>query len=109
LPHHEPMIRSGSRAILPFDPRRLENSTTLLYNDLLRHGDEAISLARRATGFGDADIPILATVRGGKRYVLALSGPLTPDHPADAKLKKICEEAKLPLLVANELVPSCVS
>jgi hypothetical protein len=35
---------------------------------------------------------------------VALSGPLTPDHPADAKLKEMCEEAKLPLLVANELV-----
>lgn len=93
-----------SGTLPPFDPGRLESSTTLLYNDLLRHGDEAITLERHATGYCDADIPILATVRGGKRYALALSGPLTPEHPADAKLKKICEEAKLPLLVANELV-----
>jgi hypothetical protein len=65
-----------------FDTQRLKNSTTLLYNDLLRQGLEAITLERNVAfpvkGLGDAIVPILAVRNSGERLGIALSGPLTP-------------------------------
>ena len=50
-------------------------------------------------------MPILATRKDGKRFVIALSGPLTSGHPADAGLLDLGKAADAPkLIVVNELL-----
>ena len=92
-----------------FDAQRLKISTTLLYNDLLRQGLENITLERdvefSVEGFGKTNVPVLAVRSTGTRFAIALSGPLTNDHPAAPFLKALVKEKDdLQLLVVNELV-----
>src|SRR5581483_7493356 len=89
-------LLSGS---LPeFDPQRLENSTALLFNDLLRQGLSGIALERDGAA-------IRATTDNGENFVIALSSPLTADHPAESGLASANEQANAPmLLTVNELL-----
>jgi hypothetical protein len=89
-------LLSGS---LPeFDPQRLENSTALLFNDLLRQGLSGIALERDGAA-------IRATTNNGENFVIALSSPLTADHPAESGLASANEQANAPmLLTVNELL-----
>ena len=92
-----------------FDAQRLTSSTTLLYNDLLRQGDPNFSYTTcvhsTVKGIGDVVIPILATAMDGRRYAIALSSPLTTDHPVEPLLKAACEKTgDTQLIVINELV-----
>ena len=91
-----------------FDAQRLKNSTTLLYHDLLRQGLDGISfeadLQLSIAGPGQVTVPILAVSESGDRFVIALSGPLTNDHPAAPSLKELPETVNLTLIVVNELL-----
>ncbi len=62
---------------------RLDRSTELLFNDLERQGVEGLTLARNAPvsvpGLPKVVAPILATTAAGRRLVIGLHGPLTPD------------------------------
>jgi ATP-dependent helicase YprA (DUF1998 family) len=92
-----------------FDAERLKNSTTLLYNDLLRQGLDTISFEAgvklAAKGEGNVVIPILGTSHSGRRFVIALSAPLTTDHPSPPSLKELPEQLdELELIVVNELL-----
>lgn len=91
-----------------FDEQRLVTSTTLLCNDLLRQGDANFSyktgIRTAVKGIGEVVIPILATVKNGRRYAISLSSPLTTGHPVDPLLKEACEKTGDTLIVINELV-----
>lgn len=85
------------------------SSTTLLYSDLQRQGDTNIRYeAPGCIRIGDGDqieVPILAVREGGKRFAIALSGPLTIDHPADLRLAEAREKAtSVEFIVINELL-----
>ena len=92
-----------------FDEKRLKDSTALLYRDLLRQGDGSIDFKATPTvsikGMGNIEIPILATTKSGERFAIALSGPLTTDHPASPSIREMREKsANIPVIVINELL-----
>jgi ATP-dependent helicase YprA (DUF1998 family) len=91
-----------------FDPQRLQTSTTLLYNDLLRQGLGGVTFETNVkfpvAGHGPVEVPILAVSSAGERFAIALSGPLTNDHPAVAGLPELVEQIDLTLIVVNELL-----
>jgi hypothetical protein len=79
-------------------------------NELLfqRQGTEGVTYEADAEfkpGKGQAlTVPILATV-SGKQYAIALSGPLTPDVPADDALGRFVEKTgSASAVVVNELL-----
>jgi hypothetical protein len=96
--------------VLPeFDEQRLENSTALLYNDLLRQSDDNGNFESNVRfnfpEAGEVDVPILAVSKTGKQVVVALSGPLTKDHPAELQIRKLRESStSVPLILVNELL-----
>jgi hypothetical protein len=92
-----------------FDQARLQKSTTWLCNDLQRQGEaemtyqEAIEVAAGKSARVTA--PILATRKNGKQFVIALSGPLSTGHPADASLLALSKAPGTPeLIIVNELL-----
>jgi hypothetical protein len=92
-----------------FDAQRLKNSTTLLYNDLLRQGLAGITFETdvkfSVAGPGQVEVPILAVSNSGERFVVALSDPLTNDYPAAPFLRELLEQTDdLQLIVVNELL-----
>ena len=96
-------------ALPEFDAQRLRNSTALLYSDLLRQGDGGVDFATNVkvtfAATGDVEVPILAVRKGGKRFAIALSGPLTTDHPADPSIRELREKiSEIQVIVVNELL-----
>ena len=92
-----------------FDAQRLKNSTALLYNDLLRQSDGSVNYQAgvkiSVTGIGEIEVPILATTKIGQRFVIALSGPLTSDYPADPSVRELRDRTSAPSVkVVNELL-----
>jgi len=91
-----------------FNPQRLESSTKLLLNDLQRRCDQSVSfIAEAPVTYGQGksiNVPILAE-SGGRRFVIALSGPLTSGHPADANVADLRENSTDYFVIAppNEL------
>jgi hypothetical protein len=49
-------------------------------------------------------VPILATRNDGKQFAIALSGPLTDGHPADARLLELKAARAPELIIVNELL-----
>jgi ATP-dependent helicase YprA (DUF1998 family) len=90
-----------------FDPARTDKSTTLLFDDLNRQEHSGILYERHAQiqvqGLGTVPVPIYATTQSGRRFVIAVSGPLTAGHPADPALWQINEHDDLDVIVVNEL------
>ena len=92
-----------------FDAQRLKNSTAILYSDLLRQGyvgvDFEAGIKVTVAGAGDFEVPILAVKKNGKRFAIALSGPLTTDHPADSSIRELREKTSdIQVIVINELL-----
>jgi hypothetical protein len=90
-----------------FDPARLQKSTTWLSNDLRRQGGETTYQDGVQISLGKGSriaAPILATCKNGKQFAIALSGPLTPGHPADASLLGLKMATGVELIVINELL-----
>lgn len=92
-----------------FDPKRLRDSTTLLYNDLLRQGLAGITFRKDVAfpfaGPERAEVPILAVTAKGSRFVIALSGPLTANHPAGPYVAELVEQSNdLKVVLINELL-----
>jgi hypothetical protein len=92
-----------------FNAQRLKNSTALLYNDLLRQGFDGVTFEVDAKllvpNVGQVEIPILAVTSGNGRFAIALSGPLTSDHPAEPSLAELSNHVDdLQLIVVNELL-----
>jgi hypothetical protein len=97
-----------TNALPDFDAQRLKNSTALLYNDLRRQGSVGVGFEAGVNltlaGIGEVAVPILATRVDGKRFAISLSGPLTPDHPADLAMRDLVEKTQdIQLVVVNEL------
>jgi hypothetical protein len=92
-----------------FNPARLQKSTAWLSSDLRRQADIGM-LYQDNVHFpvgqkGGVTVPILATRKDGKQFAIALSGPLTSGHPADASLVQLGKVAGPPeLIVVNELL-----
>ena len=77
------------------DPNRVAYSTDLLINDLERQGIDGLVLERNRSvhvpGIGDVNVPIFATTKLKQEFILALHGPLTPQHPSDSQLRDVAE------------------
>ncbi len=91
-----------------FNPVRLKNSTKLLANDLERQSDGNFTFdldAAVETEFGTVTAPILASGPDGRRAIIALSGALTDDHPADPEIATFRESGpSIRILIENEMV-----
>ncbi len=92
-----------------FHPERVRNSTTLLANDLERQNDGGLKLERFVdvpTNSGGSIIaPILTENADGLKHIIALSGPLTSDHPADRGIAEYrVQGGAIKVLVENELL-----
>jgi len=92
-----------------FDAQRLQQSTDLLFNDLLRQGLAGVTFEANAQiiikDVGKRTVPIVALLGDGARFVIALSGPLTNDYPAAPSLNTVLAEADdLETIVINELL-----
>lgn len=92
---------------LEFNADRLRTSAEFLFNDLLRQGVGGVQFelnAPFAAPAGTLTAPIMATTASG-RYVIALSGPLTTDHPADSEIASFRDNGgSIPVIVENELI-----
>lgn len=92
------------------DPERLEASTDLLFEDLLRQNIESITVERNRSvtppGLGrEITAPVYARRRDGAEFVVALHGPLTPDDPPNDDLRGLREsDSSVPLLLQDEIV-----
>ncbi len=90
-----------------FNTDRLASSTNLLCNDLQRQSadgtqfDTDVPLRINGTS---VTAPILATTADGRRFIVALSAPLTPHRPAGSSLAALQPTDGLPLVVENELI-----
>ena len=90
-----------------FSKDRLRFSTSLLYNDLRRQTPPSVQFSADAdvsAGGTTLTAPILAQVTGGRQFVVALSAPLTPGHPADPLVAAIRTDPAIPVVVENELI-----
>lgn len=90
-----------------FNEQRLQNSTELLLHDLQRRCEDTVGFSASSTvsyGSGKSiDVPILVET-GGKKFVIALSGPLTSGHPADDRIADLRENStEYQVIVENEL------
>jgi len=91
-----------------FEVQRIVNSTALLYDDLLRQGDARLQFVAPdhggVAGNNSRQSKIIAVRRDGKKFVIVLSGPLTPDHPADPDVVRHYAEGEISIVIVNELL-----
>ena len=91
-----------------FNLDRLQTSTELLHNDLMRQSASGVEFKINApVGSGTRKVvaPILAKLSGGQRFIVALSGPLTADYPGDPAIAAYAESgADIPIIMENELI-----
>jgi hypothetical protein len=91
-----------------FDVQRIVNSTALLYDDLLRQGDARLQFGAPdnsgVAGNNSLKSKIIVLRRDGKNFVIVLSGPLTPDHPADPGIVRHYAEDETTIVIVNELL-----
>jgi len=88
-----------------FDRARLKKSTGQLFADLLRQDKPGMTFERDkevTVGGKKYIVPILGT-KGTKQVAIGLSGPLTPDFPADEALV-LLRKTDFPVFVINELL-----
>ena len=86
----------------------MNSSSTLLYNDLQRQfaGDIKFGMEVALSVGGKTLIaPIHAETTRGQKFIIALSGPLTPDYPSDPKFADLqIHGGGVSLIVENELL-----
>ena len=91
-----------------FSSERLRSSTTLLYHDLQRQGLEGVEFELEVpVDIGEESLtaPILARTTTGQRFIIALSGPLTIDHPDDPAITQYRDNGgSITVIVENELI-----
>ena len=91
-----------------FNKQRLRSSASLLHNDLLRHAEDAATFRANVevkyAGARKAIASILAEYQG-KKFIIALSGPLTTGHPADPLIGELRDSTtEYQVIVQNELI-----
>lgn len=88
-------------------PRRIETSTEILYQDLVRQHATGTkferSVAVSVRGVGKLVVPILATYDNGAQRAIGIEAPLTPDVPADSTMIDIRTKSSLPVVLVDEL------
>ncbi|MCY4099453.1 MAG: DUF1998 domain-containing protein, partial [Rhodobacteraceae bacterium] len=91
-----------------FNKDRLTNSTNLLYNDLIRPSFENIKITLDTPlKINNLNIiaPILAEMNDGRKAIISLSGPLTPNIPSDPLLIGLELDKNLyKLIIKDELL-----
>ena len=91
-----------------FNRARMNSSSTLLYNDLQRQSAGGIEFGMEVAlpvGGKTLIAPILAETTRGQKFIIALSGPLTPDYPSDPKFSDLqVHGGGVSLIVENELL-----
>ncbi len=90
-----------------FSPSRIASSTTLLRNDLERQYVNVMQIESTVLLKANdvpTTAPILVTTKEGRRIVIALSAPLTPNHPADRSVANLDLIGQFPVIIENELV-----
>jgi hypothetical protein len=92
------------------DPRRIEQAVDRLYLDLSRQGIDGVEFLRGETvdipGIGAVDAPILAQ-SNGRRLIVGVHGPLTPDQPNNEELAAAKEfGTTIPVHLVDEIVIS---
>lgn len=82
-------------------------STDILFKDLQRQAEEDTVFTRSAEvdvpGLGTVVAPILLAKSTGEQLVIGLSGPLTPDEPADSPLHDLKEYSSIPTRLVDEI------
>ena len=91
------------------DLDRLESSTTMLFEDLNRYGsiDFAVKMNHTVTLDGASAVlaPIYLERTDGRQFIIGLSGPLTPNVPADVTLGKVMKSSRsIPVLLYDEIL-----
>lgn len=90
-----------------FSADRLRTSTEFLFNDLLRQDVGGVRFQLNVplpAPDGMLTAPIMATTPNGK-FIIALSSPLTTDHPADSDVARFRDNGgSIPVIVENELI-----
>ena len=90
-----------------FSGDRLRSSTSLLCNDLRRQAPSGIQFSMDApvsVSGTTLTAPILAERTGGQQFIIALSAPLTPGHPADPLVAAALADRAISVVVENELI-----
>ena len=93
------------------DAGRLQGSTRLLFEDLIRQDlqDTTLALNHTATlpGLGPVTIPIYVKRADGTELFVGLCEPLTRDTPADAVLRDVKQACPtIPVVLCDEIVVS---
>ncbi len=74
---------------------RLENATSLLYEDLQRQSNTKLKIQKNILlsipGFEDTYAPILITRDNGLQYIIGVNNPLTPQVFADSNLNDLMD------------------
>lgn len=100
-------LLTGQAPVL--DPKRVDRSTDLLFEDLKRQGLDNIKFERQRPlslpGIGSKVVPILASRNDGTQTIIGLHGPLTLDEPLNDDLRELKEySAAIPVILKDELV-----
>ena len=91
------------------DAERIEDSTSLMFEDLNRQGFDHVSLERnvsvRLAGLPRITAPILVKRASGTEFVVGLRNPLTADDPIDSALREFRDlSTAVPVYLVDELV-----
>ncbi len=91
-----------------FNKHRLRSSVDLLFNDLQRWDEGGVTLhTNTEIKYGTEKsvvAPILAEYNG-RKFIIALSGPLTTGHPSDPLIAELRDEStEYQVIVENELI-----
>lgn len=90
------------------NPQRLESSTQKLFEDLQRRGVRGLQFERNreveVDRIGIVKAPIWAQPDSGPGFIIALHGPLTPDFPAEEKLRELDDFTTTELRTVDEIV-----
>lgn len=116
---HDLLDRHLGAALLKFliegsypdlDAARVESSTNLLFEDLVRRDLSSVSIARshpiELPGFGILRAPIYLRRQGtASELIVGIHGPLTPDTPTDPVLRDFMNSpSSVPVLLVDEIL-----
>ncbi|KMP10707.1 DEAD/DEAH box helicase [Candidatus Nitromaritima sp. SCGC AAA799-C22] len=91
-----------------FDSERINQSTKILYQDLLRMAGDNLNIQEQATiaisGLGNFEVPILVEKPSQEQFVVYLHGPLTVDYPPNEEIRTLQEYSSLTVLPVDELL-----
>ena len=91
------------------DHGRIASSTTLLFEDLCRQALDGVTVKLNhlmtVPEVGTVTAPIYVKQADGSEFIIGLHGPLTPDDPPDAALRKVRETCpSIPVLLWDEIL-----